>query len=150
VTVVEASVEIDAPAERVWEVVSDPRNLPIWDRHIVSVDGVPDEGLSTGVKYRTWMRFMGVRAPVSATVVDIRPGEYSKIRLRGILDATVETRVEDLGDGRSRLHHRVDYRLIGGPVGRLAAQGIRMFGAGYLLRRGALAQKRQIERSERG
>jgi uncharacterized membrane protein len=148
-TVVETSVEIDAPPDRVWAVVSDPRNLPIWDRHVVAVEGVPEDGLATGVQYRTWMRFLGVRAPVTAKVLDLRPGEYSKIRLRGILDATVETRVEPLGGGRSRLHHRVDYRLIGGPVGRLAAQGIRMFGAGYLLRRGALAQKRQIERPER-
>jgi uncharacterized protein YndB with AHSA1/START domain len=144
-TTVEASVVIDAPPERVWAVVSDPRNLPIWDRHIVAVEGVPSEGLSTGSEYRTWMRFMGVRAPVSAKVLAITPGRYSKIRLHGVLDATVETMVDPVDGGRSRLHHVVDYRLRGGPIGRLAEQGIRMVGAGYLLRRGTQAQKRHIE-----
>ena len=30
----ESSVEVDAPPELVWEVASDPQNLPHWDRHI--------------------------------------------------------------------------------------------------------------------
>ena len=40
----EFSVEIEASPERVWEVVSDPANIPHWERHVVSVK-VPDEGL---------------------------------------------------------------------------------------------------------
>ena len=34
---VEFSVEVDAPPERVWEVVSNPANIPHWERHVVSV-----------------------------------------------------------------------------------------------------------------
>ena len=43
-TIVAFAVEIDAPPERVWEVVSNPANLPHWDRHIVRVEGVPPAG----------------------------------------------------------------------------------------------------------
>src|SRR2546425_967993 len=42
-SVVQVSVDVDAPPESVWAIVSDPRNLPRWDRRIVAVDGVPAE-----------------------------------------------------------------------------------------------------------
>ena len=48
VTTVAVEVEIDASPEQVWAVVSDPRNLPHWDKHIVEVVGVPPGGLSEG------------------------------------------------------------------------------------------------------
>ena len=60
-TTAEYSVEIDAPPEAVWEVTSDPRNLPHWDRHIVAVK-VPEGGLLQGSTYSAVMGFMGVRA----------------------------------------------------------------------------------------
>ncbi len=44
-TVVQTAVEVEAPPEKVWEVVSDPRNLPRWDNRITSVEGVPKDGL---------------------------------------------------------------------------------------------------------
>ena len=61
----EYSVEIDAPPEAVWEVTSDPRNLPHWDRHIVAVK-VPEKGLRLASMYSVVMGFMGVRRSVSA------------------------------------------------------------------------------------
>ena len=39
-TVVEASTVVDAPATEVWKVVSDPRNLPRWDRRIGRVEAL--------------------------------------------------------------------------------------------------------------
>ena len=67
-TTVEVSVEVDAPPERVWEITSDPRNLPHWDKHIDAVK-VPKGGLSEGATYEVRMRFMTVRARVAAEVV---------------------------------------------------------------------------------
>ena len=66
-SVVTASIEIEAPVDLVWEVVSDPRNLPHWERHIVRVTGVQKQGLREGSRYTTEMRFMAVRANVKAT-----------------------------------------------------------------------------------
>ncbi len=70
VTVVSVAVEVNAPPEAVWAVVSNPRNLPHWDRHIVAVEGIPEDGLGRGVAYTTVMRFMAVRARVRLA----RPG----------------------------------------------------------------------------
>lgn len=146
-SVLEIRTKVDAPPERVWKVVSDPRNLPRWDRHVVAVRGVPPDGLITGSEYVTDMRLMGVGTGVRARVLDMRPPEYAKIRLSGLLDATVETWVEPQdGDGeRSVLRHRIDYRFRGGPLGNFAARALRRLGIENLLRRGVEGQKRQAE-----
>ena len=150
VTVVSVAVEVEAPPERVWEVVSNPANLPHWDRHIVRVTGVPEEGLAQGVAYVTEMRFVAVHAKVAAEVLEWEPPRRSAIRLSGLIDATVTSTVEPLGDGRSRLEHIVEYRFRGGPFGDLAARSLRLVGgAQYALRHGAIAQKREIETGRR-
>jgi carbon monoxide dehydrogenase subunit G len=146
VSVVTASAEIEAPIELVWEVVSDPRNLPHWERHIVRVTGVPKEGLREGTRYVTEMRFMSVRANVKAEVLEWDPPRRATFQLVGLLDATVTTTVEPLGPDRTRLDHVVEYSFRGGPLGSVAARSLQLVGgAGYALRRGIAAQKHQIE-----
>lgn len=149
-TVVHAAIDVEAPPERVWQFVADPRNLPHWDRHIARVERVPADGLLVGAEYETIVQFMGVHATVPARVEDIRPPRYSRIRLSGILDALVESWVQPLEGGGSRLTHRIDFSFRGGPLGALGARAVRMMGAQALLRHGMLAQKQQIERGRRG
>jgi uncharacterized protein YndB with AHSA1/START domain len=147
---VTVSVEVDAPAERVWEAISDPRNLPRWDRHIAHVEGAPATGLREGARYVTEMRFVGVRAKIRVQVLEWKPPRRATFRLRGVLAGTVTSTVEPLGPDRSRLEHVVDYRFKGGPIGALAARSLRMVGgARYALRHGTMAQKRAIERRSR-
>jgi carbon monoxide dehydrogenase subunit G len=143
--VVEGSAVIDAPPERVWEVVSDPHNLHRWDRRIAAVEGVPKDGLHVGATYTVVVRFMGAKAHATSRVVEFKPGTYSKVKVTGMVDAVVETWLEPLSDGRTRLRHRVDYHFPGGPLGELAAGAVKMLGAATVLRRGVEAQKRQAE-----
>ncbi|HZD18399.1 MAG TPA: SRPBCC family protein [Actinomycetota bacterium] len=143
---VRVEVEVQAPAEAVWGVISDPGNLPHWNRHIVRVTGVPSTGLTEGTQYVTEMRFMAVRTRVQAQVLEWEPPRRATFRLRGILDATVTSTVEPLDDGRSRLEHVVEYRFRGGLVGDLAARSLALVGGDqHALRHGTLAQKREIE-----
>ena len=145
-TTVSFSVEVDAPPERVWEVIANPRNLPSWDRHIVRVTGVPRAGLGPGASYVTEMRVLRVHGRVRATVIEWDPPRRARVRLSGLVDATVTTTVRPLDGGRSRLEHVVDYRFPGGPLGDVAARSLRLVGgARYALRRGTIAQKREIE-----
>ena len=149
-TTVEIDLVIDAPPEAVWEVISDPRNLPHWDRHITKVEGVPVDGLSLGTRYLTEMRFLAFRTDVAGEVMEWQPPHLSVIRLTGLLDATVTSVVEELSGGRSLLEHTVEYRFRGGPLGELAARSVaRMGGADLALRHGTLAQKREIEERHR-
>ena len=145
-TVVSMRVEVDAPAEEVWAVIADPRNLPHWDKHIVRVVGVPPEGLSEGARYVSEMRFVALRANVQGEVLEWDPPRRSTIRLSGVLNATVTTTIEPLDGDRSQLEHVVDYHFRGGLLGDLAARSLAAVGgAQFALRRGVLAQKREIE-----
>jgi Polyketide cyclase / dehydrase and lipid transport len=145
-TVVDYRVEVDAPVEAAWDIVADPRNLPHWDRHIVAVQGVPEDGLRAGVRYVTVMGFVAIRARIRCEVLEWAPPLRSVIRLRGLIDARVSTTLTRLAASRCWLEHQVDYRFRGGPVGDLAARSLRLVGGPQLaLRRGTLAQKRDIE-----
>ena len=143
-SVVEASDVVNAPREKVWRVVADPRNLPAWDRRIIRVIGARSQ-IREGDDYDTEIGFMGVRTRIPVHVEVAEPPEYCRLVLGGILTATVETWLQSLPGGRTRLSHRVEYRFRGGLIGRLAAQTVGMVGAATLLRHGIEAQKEQIE-----
>ena len=147
-SVVEVLTEVEASPERVWAVVSDPRRLSHWDRHVESVEGIPAAGLARGVRYATVMRFITVRGHVDAEVLEFEPPHRSVIRLTGMLEAVVTTTVEPLPGERSLLKHVVDYHFRGGVIGDFAARSLRLLGGAQLvLRHGTLAQKHEIERS---
>ena len=144
VTSAEYSVEVDAPPELVWEVTSDPKNLPHWDRHIVAVK-VPAGGLGPGVHYKAIMGFLSVRASVPCQIRTWDPPWNAEVHLGGLLDATVATTIASLPKHRSVLRHEVDW-VFRGPLGRFAAASVNAVGgAEYALRRGTLAQKHEIE-----
>ena len=144
VTTAEYSVEVDAPPELVWEVTSDPKNLPHWDRHIVAVKA-PADGLGSGVSYAVIMGFLGVRAAVPCEILRWEPPWNAAVHLGGLLDGTVATTIASLPADRSILRHEVDW-VFRGPLGSFAAASVNAVGgADYALRRGTLAQKREIE-----
>jgi len=148
-TIVEYSVEVDAPPEAVWAVTSDPRGLPAWERHIESVH-VPPGGLGVGVAFEVTMAFMGVHATIPCAVHEWEPPWRSSVHLRGLLDATVMTSVASLPFDRSVLRHEVRY-VFRGPLGSFAAASVRAIGgAEYALRRGTEAQLRAIEAAHHG
>ncbi len=143
-TTVEYSVEVDASPERVWELTSDPRNLPHWDRHIVGIR-LPAEGLGPGALYEVRMRFFTVRTTVEAVVLEWEPPWRSRSRLNGLLEATVTTSIAQLPRDRSVLRHEVEYTFRG-PLGRFAAASLNAVGGAQLaLRRGTLKQRDEIE-----
>ena len=147
-TVAEASIEVEAPPEVVWEVASDPRNLPHWDRHIEAAH-VAREGLGPGSRYEVTMRFMGVSARVRVEVLEWEPPWRAVLHLSGLLDATVTTVVASLPFDRSLLRHQVEYRFRG-PLGVFGAKSLNAVGGAQLaLRRGLAAQKREIEAARR-
>jgi ligand-binding SRPBCC domain-containing protein len=136
---------IDATPQEVWEVVSDPRNLPRWNRYIRAVHDVPEDGLRKGSTYTTEMGVLGVTFRIKAKVEDLDPPRFARVRLSGPVGAVVRTWIRPVGTRRSRLEHEVDYRLKGGPIGAVIARGLQMVGAPAMLRRGLRAQKRQSE-----
>ena len=145
VSVVRQWTVVEAPADEVWRIVADPRNLPRWNRAIRSVEGVPTTGLKAGDRYSTKVSVLGVAFTVEAEVEEIDPPRFARIRLSGPIDAVVRTWVRPMGPVRTRLEHEVEYRLKGGPIGNAIARGLQIVGAPAVLKRGVRAQKRQVE-----
>ena len=104
-------------------------------------------GLDVGVEYTTRLTFWGVSAHVEAEVLEFKPPERSRIRLTGpLIEAMVTTSVVAIDENRSRIEHDIEYRFRGGPLGLIAARALQASGGpAYVLRRGTLAQKRQVE-----
>jgi uncharacterized protein YndB with AHSA1/START domain len=143
----EFSVELNATPKRVWKVVSDPRNIPAWERHVVRVEVPQGEAFGLGSTYTVEMSFMGVGVRVRGEVVEWEPPSRARLQLRGPLDATILTTVSSLPRGRSILRHEVTYTFRG-VLGRVVAAGLGVLGGAQLgIKRGTLAQKRQIERA---
>lgn len=145
-TAVGVSVDVNAAPERVWETVADPRHLPRWERHIMSIEDLPADGLAKGTTYTVVMRFVAIRAKVRAEVLEWSPPGYACVRLSGLLDATIRTTITPIGRRRSRLEHDVEYSFRGGALGDLAARSLQLLGGAQLaLKLGTLAQKHSIE-----
>ncbi|MGH2710751.1 MAG: SRPBCC family protein [Actinomycetota bacterium] len=144
-TRIRETMNVDAPPEEVWGIISDVRNLPHWNKHILAVHDVPEGELATGSRYWTEMGGFGVRFRVRAEVMEVKPPRYARVRLSGPLDAIVQTWVHPSGRERSMLEHQVDYSLRGGVLGRGIARLLKRLGASGLLHRGMLAQKREAE-----
>jgi uncharacterized protein YndB with AHSA1/START domain len=149
-TRVAVEVDVNASVERVWRVISDPRNLPHWDKHITGIEDLPPMGLHQGSVYVTVMKFMGVRTHVVSKVLEWEPPRRATIRLTGVVDATVTITITSLDGDRSVLRHEVEYHFRGGPLGEFAARSLAAVGGAQLaLRHGILGQKREIERDRR-
>lgn len=147
--IAEFSVEVDATPRRVWKVVSDPRNIPHWERHVVGVELDDDDAWGVGSTYVVEMTFMGVRVKVRGEILEWEPPSRAAIRLRGPLDATIVTTVASLPKARSVLRHEVTYSFRG-PLGNVVAAGLAAVGGAQLgIKRGTLAQKQQVERAKR-
>jgi hypothetical protein len=98
-----ATVEIDAPAERVWQVVSDFTRYAAWNPFIVRAAGVP----RVGERLDITITAPGMK-PVSfrPRVLDVEPGHLirwkGEFKLPGLFDGRHALIVDPLDAERSR------------------------------------------------
>ena len=79
-TELRASIDIDAPAEAVWAVLTDLAAYPEWNPFIVRADG----GVTVGASLSLVMQPVGARrTTVRPTVLEVEPGR--RLRWRGRL-----------------------------------------------------------------
>ncbi len=110
-----ASADVDAPAERVWQVTSDFASYPDWNPFIVHAAG--DQRV--GARLTLTIRAPGVRAVTfKPRVLDLRPGRLIRWKGRllapGLFDGRHALIVEPLEGGRARFttHEEVSGALL--------------------------------------
>ena len=147
----DASTEIDAPAERVWQVVSDFASYPEWNPFIVRAAGEQRPGARLAVTIVA----PGVRAVTfKPTVLDLQPGRLilwkGRLLLPGLFDGRHALSVEPLGDGRARFatHEEVTGILLPflGKVMKASQEGFERMAAAVKAR----AESMQAEPSNEG
>lgn len=105
--VLDASVDIEAPAERVWDVLADTPRYPEWNPFVTRFEGE----LREGADVRVTVRAPG-RSPVTfaARIARLAPGRELRWKgrwfLPGLFDGNHALTVEPLAEGRARFRTR--------------------------------------------
>ena len=140
----DASSEINAPAEVVWQVVSDFASYPEWNPFIVRATGEQ----RPGARLQVTIAAPGVRAVTfKPTVLDLRPGRLirwkGRLLVPGLFDGRHALSVDPLGDGRARFttHEEVTGVLLPflGKVMKASQEGFERMAAAVKVRAEALS-----------
>lgn len=118
---IRSEIQIDAPPERVWEILVDPMRLPQFNATIVEVSGATGRLDEVGAKYQAVTKVYGRRIEGPWEVTEVVP--LRRMVQRGsaaggasaIVDGTLEP-----SDGGTRAAVEVDYQLPAGFLGDIA------------------------------
>ena len=124
---VERSIRIDAPAERVYDLVMDASRLGDWvtiHHHLVDA---PDGQLEKGSKLTQCLKLAGRRFHVRWTVVENDPCRRVVWEGRGPVASHARVVYGFASDGAGQgttFSYTNEYDLPGGPLGRMAGRAV--------------------------
>jgi uncharacterized membrane protein len=124
---VEREVRIDAPAQRVYDVVMDPGRLKDWVTIHHHLEDAPQGALKKGSKLTQCLKLAGRKFNVRWTVVENDPCRRVVWEGRGPVGSHARVSYE-FGDSSGAdctdFHYMNEYDLPGGPLGRIAGRGV--------------------------
>jgi hypothetical protein len=141
---VHTEIEIDATAERVWEILADFEAYPEWNPLIPSAEGCAEVGTTARIR----LAIGKLRVPITVEVLCADPGrELSWVgpaeeRLRRVGRGTHFFRIHPIEDGRVRFEHGEEFE--GLVVPRRFARGERLLGRGYAALNRALKRRAEV------
>jgi uncharacterized membrane protein len=124
--ITEDSIEIDAPAELVWQVFSDVENWPEWTASVTSVAGRDGTNLAVGKRFSIKQPGM---SKLTWKVTDIEPG-LSWTWVQRAPGALARARHDVIArpDGRTVVRQQLDQRgVLGALVARLMVKKTKRF-----------------------
>lgn len=124
-SLVTASIRIDASPARVWEMVMDPLSLGEWvtiHRRLLHADGGSPR---VGYRMDQQIHMRGIHLDVHWKLVECRPGELAVWEGRGPAHsrALIEYALS-ADDGGTRFDYRNEFRPPLGPVGALVSRAL--------------------------
>jgi uncharacterized membrane protein len=122
---VERTIEIDAPARQVYEIVMNPARLGDWVTIHDHLEDAPQGQLKRGSKLTQALKLAGRRFKVRWTVVENDPCRRVVWEGRGPVGSHAQVVYSFDEDGRgTRFSYMNKYDLPGGPVGRVASHAV--------------------------
>ncbi len=122
---VERTIEIDATAQQVYDIVMDASRLGDWVTIHDHLEDAPNGRLKQGSKLTQWLKLAGRRFKVRWTVVENEPCQRVVWEGQGPVGshARVVYSFAENGQG-TRFSYMNQYDLPGGPVGRIAGHAV--------------------------
>ena len=115
----QSSIELQAPAALVFDVVADQTNAPRWQTGLHEVRCITPGPLGVGTEHEFVRRFAGMRFASRNRFIAYEPGRFVAFEIpSGKITGVASYRVQPTEANTSRLISTVDFRL-GGPA-RLA------------------------------
>jgi len=122
-SLVHTAIEIDAPPERVWEVVMDPHRLADWVTIHRRVERVP-AALRRGSTFEQTLNLRGAPLHVVWTVVDVDPPRRAVWEGQGPAHsrASIVYELRRDGDARTIFDYTNEFKPPGGALGAVAGR----------------------------
>jgi carbon monoxide dehydrogenase subunit G len=111
------SIDIDAPAERVFEVLTDPKRLPEYAPGLVSVEDIRQTEQHIGDSFRVTYSVLGLHFPMSFTATEYEQPTKLTTRFEGGMKGTWTWRLSPRGTS-THLTTTMEYEMAGGALGK--------------------------------
>ena len=119
---IERETTVDAPRQRVWELVSDPAGYPAFFHAITRFDLTGDVDRGLGARFSMRMRVGSADVGGLVEIVEFdEPADMAWTSITGI-DQRGRWRLRETADGRTRVVLRISYGSPGGLLGALSDQ----------------------------
>jgi len=123
---VTTDIEIDAPIERVWETIMDPKRLGDWVTIHRDLGKVSDQPLVQGSTMEQVLHMRGFSFHVNWKLVDVSEPNTAQWEGRGPAHSKALIRYElaNSENGRTRFHYTNEFQTPGGRLGNVASRFI--------------------------
>jgi carbon monoxide dehydrogenase subunit G len=123
---VSAKIDIDAPIERVWEIVMDPQRLGDWVTIHKSVSKVSDSPMHAGSTMDQSMHVRGLTFKVHWTLMSVDSPRHAEWEGGGPAHSTAIIRYElaSKGKGTTTFQYTNEFHVPGGRLGKVASRVI--------------------------
>ena len=124
-SIVIASIDIDAPLQEVWDTVMDPGRMAEWVTIVDRVDHVDAGPLRPGFRMSQTLHLRGVPFKVHWRLEDLDAPRYARWEGTGPAraKAVTENRFSER-DGHTHFNYRNEFRTPFGPLGAVASRVI--------------------------
>ncbi len=111
------SIDIDAPAERVFEMLTDPRRLPEFAPGLVSVEDIRQTEQHIGDSFRATYSVLGMHFPMTFTATEYEHPTKLTSRFEWGMKGTWTWRLSSRGQS-THLTTAMEYEMAGGILGK--------------------------------
>ena len=111
------SIDIDAPAERVFAILTDPKRLPEYAPGVISVEDIRQTEQHVDNSFRATYSVLGLHFPVTFTFTEYEQPTKLTSRFEGGMQGTWTWRLSPRGKSTC-LTTEMEYEMAGGILGK--------------------------------